>query len=83
MNTDILFDASQPFTGEKLKVLEFVVAMSQSGDTAKMSEAGEVLNNLQKSTNFWLQTDTIIQHSEDTRTIFYSLAALDAGVKVS
>ena len=83
MDPNLLFDQNTPFTGPKLQALETFVAMMNSGDPAKMAQAREALENLRENTNFWLQTDSVIQHSQQVQTVFFALVALHAGVKVS
>lgn len=83
MDSNLLFDESQPFTGYKLQTLENLVALMNSGDPAKMQQATEVLENVREKTNFWLQTDSVIEQSQDMQTIFFALMTLHTGIKVS
>ena len=82
MDPNLLFDESQPYTGAKLQTLETFIAMMNSGDSTKMAQAREILENMRENTNFWLQTDSIIQQCQDTQTVFFALMALHIGVKV-
>lgn len=82
MNPNILYEESIPFSGAKLQTLENFVSMMNSGDPSKMAQATEALETMRETTNFWLQTDTIIQQSQHTQTIFFGLMALHIGVKV-
>ena len=83
MHTNLLFDESKYFEGDKLALLESLVFAMSSGDPTKMMEANEALENLKENTNFWLQTHQVLQHSQTMQTHFFSLMSLKDGVKVS
>ena len=81
MNNQILFDEKQPFDGDKLALLVSLISDMSSGDPTRMTNAHVALENLKENTNFWLQTDSILQNCNDTNTLFFSLVSLQHGVK--
>lgn len=83
MNLNLLLDPSTPFTGQKLQMLEQLSADMHSGNPQKIQESEQALEALRKSQSFWLQTDTVLQNSNQNTTLFFALMALHGGVKAS
>ena len=83
MNINILYDSSMPYKDKKLNMLEQLVADMHSGNPAKINESQSVLEHLRETPDFWLQTDTILQNSSHSQTLFFALMSLHLGVKVS
>lgn len=82
MNLTILQDSQIPFTDQKLKLLEQLVTGMHLGNPMKIQESQHILESLQESQIFWLQTDSIIETSNNSQTVFFALMALHSGVKV-
>ena len=76
MNLDILFDESVPFESTKLEILEKVINSQLSGHPAQMKEARLITERLTSQTQLWLHTQSIVQNSRDTKTIFFILSHL-------
>lgn len=83
MNIDQLFDESIPFTGEKLQCLETLISAMHSGDPSKMQESQQILENVKDNTSLWLQSDSILQNSQQTQTAFFTLMTLQSSIKVN
>lgn len=80
MNFQILFDESQPFAGQKIQLLEQVIQGLYSGNPGQMAQSQELLGSLEAQTNLWVQTDQIIDNSQNAYTRFFALNCLNKGV---
>jgi exportin-1 len=69
-----------PFEGDKLRLLERIIACCQSGDQSGFAEAQSVLDNLRENTNFWVHTQSILAHSSCPHTVIFTLSTLQSVV---
>jgi exportin-1 len=71
-----LMNDQVPFEGQKIRLLESLVAGLSSSSQTHLNEATAALEALKTQTNFWVHTQAILQNSHDTQTIFFTLTAL-------
>jgi exportin-1 len=80
MSIDILFDDKLPYEGPKLDLLESIIKVVFSGDSLKMAEASQVLENLKDNHQLWLFSQPIINNARNAETVFFALSTLQQGI---
>lgn len=75
-----LMNDNIPFEGNKIRLLESIIQCLTAGEQKQLNEANLVLEKLKNETNFWIHTQSIIQNTTDSNTIFFAFQTLQEAV---